>query len=146
MMQDGGTKSSDSPVFQPDFRKDPDAKRVTFYPDLWVMENGNYVILQCWDEHVSIHNARPLQDGIQEYFDRGATRFIIDFPILNFVDSTFLGILATLSKKLKSKHPNARVVLAIRDGEIVKLLTKYNLLCDYAIVSTLESAEEKVNG
>jgi anti-sigma B factor antagonist len=75
-------------------------------------------------------NRQQLRDAITTELDRGATAFVIDFVETGYIDSAGLGVLVSLSKRVRESQGTLRLTNLNDDLRTLFELTKLDTLFD----------------
>jgi len=86
--------------------------------------SGNHATVSLNDK-VYVMDASLLRDDLLETIDQGATDLRIDLSGLTYIDSSGLGTLVTINKRIKEK--NGRLVLAGAQGLPLDLIKRIRL-------------------
>ena len=85
-----------------------------------------------------VGNRQELKSVIQDAVDRGDRKFLIDFSQTGYIDSSGLGALVSLSKKVRERGGELRLAGLNEDLRSLFELTKLDTL--FAIADTPEQA------
>jgi anti-sigma B factor antagonist len=85
-----------------------------------------------------VGNRQELKQKILEELDRGAKKFLVDFTDTGYIDSSGLGVLVSLSKKIREQGGDLRLCGLNEDLQTLFELTKLDTL--FAITKTSEEA------
>jgi len=85
-----------------------------------------------------VGNRQELKSVVQEAVDRGERKFLIDFSQTGYIDSSGLGALVSLSKKVREQGGELRLAGLNEDLRSLFELTKLDTL--FAIADTPEQA------
>lgn len=85
-----------------------------------------------------VGNRQALKDRILEELDGGARKFLIDFEETAYIDSSGLGVLVTLSKKIREKGGELRLANLNEDLRALFELTRLDTL--FRIADSREEA------
>jgi anti-sigma B factor antagonist len=99
-------------------------------------ENG-VVVVQV-EGQLIVGNRQQLKDMVQEAVQRGATRILIDFSRTGYIDSSGLGALVSISKKVREAGGELRLAGLNDDLRSLFELTKLDTL--FSIAETREQA------
>jgi anti-sigma B factor antagonist len=99
-------------------------------------ENG-VVVVQV-EGQLIVGNRQQLKDMVQEAVDRGETRVLIDFSRTGYIDSSGLGALVSISKKVREAGGELRLAGLNEDLRSLFELTKLDTL--FSIAETREQA------
>lgn len=86
--------------------------------------SGNHVRVFLTGKIYS-QDASILRDELLEQIDRGATEISIDLSELNYIDSTGLGVLITIHKRIKEK--DGKIVMTGAQGMVEQLFKRTRL-------------------
>lgn len=86
--------------------------------------SGNHVRVFLTGKIYS-QDASILRDELLEQIDRGATEMSIDLSELNYIDSTGLGVLITIHKRIKEK--DGKIVMTGAQGMVEQLFKRTRL-------------------
>lgn len=86
--------------------------------------SGNHATVFLKDK-IYVHDASLLRDDLIEITDRGVTDIRIDLSGLTYIDSSGLGTLVTINKRIKEK--NGRLVLMGAQGLPFELIKRTRL-------------------
>ena len=73
-------------------------------------------------------NRQQLKDAVVPEIDRGARHFVIDFADTGYIDSAGLGVLVSLSKKIRESEGTLRLTNLNEDIRTLFELTKLDTL------------------
>jgi anti-sigma B factor antagonist len=73
-------------------------------------------------------NRQQLKDAVVPEIDRGARHFVIDFAETGYIDSAGLGVLVSLSKKIRESEGTLRLTNLNEDLRTLFELTKLDTL------------------
>jgi anti-sigma B factor antagonist len=93
------------------------------------------------DGQLIVGNRQELKTLVQEGLDRGERKFLIDCSRTGYIDSSGLGALVTLSKKVREANGDLRIAGLNEDLRALFELTKLDTLFHIA-----PSAEEALAG
>lgn len=85
-----------------------------------------------------VGNRQELKRMIQAEVEAGTRRFVVDFAMTGYIDSSGLGILVSLSKEIREVGGHLRLASLSEDLRTLFELTKLDTLFD--ICGTLEEA------
>lgn len=101
-------------------------------------ENG--VVIVTVDGQLIVSNRQQLKQAVIDELDKGATKFVVDFGETGYIDSSGLGLLVTLSKRVGEAGGALRLSSLSDDLGSLFELTKLDTLLD--IYDTVEQAVE----
>ncbi|MGH7568899.1 MAG: STAS domain-containing protein [Gemmatimonadales bacterium] len=85
-----------------------------------------------------VGNRQELKQRVLDSLDGGARKFVIDFSRTGYIDSSGLGVLVSLSKKIREQGGDLRLAGLNDDLQTLFELTKLDTL--FAITKTSEEA------
>ncbi len=85
-----------------------------------------------------VGNRQELKQRVLDALDGGARKFVIDFSRTGYIDSSGLGVLVSLSKKIREQGGDLRLAGLNDDLQTLFELTKLDTL--FAITKTSEEA------
>jgi anti-sigma B factor antagonist len=85
-----------------------------------------------------VGNRQELKSAVQQALDQGERRFLIDFSRTGYIDSSGLGALVSISKKVREQGGELRLSGLNEDLRSLFELTKLDTL--FAIAETPEQA------
>lgn len=92
------------------------------------------------DGQLIVGNRQELKQRVLSELDDGARKFVIDFANTGYIDSSGLGVLVSLSKKIREQGGELRLSSLNDDLRTLFELTKLDTL--FAIADTREKALE----
>src|ERR671918_840595 len=98
------------------------------------------VVIVGVDGQLIVGNRQDLKQKILDALDGGARKFVIDFSKTGYIDSSGLGVLVSLSKKIREQGGELRLAGLNDDLQTLFELTKLDTL--FAIADTRERALE----
>ena len=93
------------------------------------------------DGQLIVGNRHELKRMVLDALESGARRFVIDFSLTGYIDSSGLGILITLSKEVRAQGGDLRLASLNRDLRRLFELTKLDTF--FRICDDLEEALEE---
>ncbi len=93
------------------------------------------------DGQLIVGNRQELKTLVQDGLDRGERKFLVDCSRTGYIDSSGLGALVTLSKKVREANGDLRIAGLNEDLRVLFELTKLDTLFHIAA-----SAEEALDG
>lgn len=90
------------------------------------------------DGQLIVGNRQELKDLVLHALEGGARNFAVDFAKTSYIDSSGLGVLVSLSKKIREAGGDLRLAGLNEDLQTLFELTKLDTL--FQIRSTLEEA------
>ena len=89
--------------------------------------NGEKVVIDVEGQLIA-GNRQQLKDAVVPEIDRGARHFVIDFADTGYIDSAGLGVLVSLSKKIRESDGTLRLTNLNDDLRTLFELTKLDTL------------------
>lgn len=96
------------------------------------------VVVVVVDGQLIVGNRQELKQKVLDALDGGARKFVIDFSRTGYIDSSGLGVLVSLSKKIREQGGDLRLAGLNEDLQTLFELTKLDTL--FAITKTPEEA------
>ena len=93
--------------------------KVVAKDDVTLIEVGGQLI---------VGNRQLLKEQVLEQLERGDRKFIVDFSKTDYIDSSGLGVLVTLSKKIREQGGQLSLVSLSEDLRALFELTKLDTL------------------
>ena len=93
--------------------------KVVVKDDVTLIEVGGQLI---------VGNRQLLKERVLDQLERGDRKFIVDFSKTDFIDSSGLGVLVTLSKKIREQEGQLSLVSLSEDLRTLFELTKLDTL------------------
>lgn len=90
------------------------------------------------DGQLIVGNRQELKQAVLDALEAGARKFVIDFTRTGYIDSSGLGVLVSLSKKIREQGGELRLAGLNEDLQTLFELTKLDTL--FAIAKTPEEA------
>jgi anti-sigma B factor antagonist len=90
------------------------------------------------DGQLIVGNRQELKQKVLDALDGNARKFVIDFSRTGYIDSSGLGVLVSLSKKIREQGGELRLAGLNEDIQTLFELTKLDTL--FAIAKTPEEA------
>jgi anti-anti-sigma factor len=87
-----------------------------------------------------VGNRQELKQRVLEEIDKGDRKFVIDFSNTGYIDSSGLGVLVSLSKKIREQGGELRLASLNEDLRTLFELTKLDTL--FRIADTRDAALE----
>lgn len=98
------------------------------------------VVTVAVEGQLIVGNRQELKQKVLEELERGGKRFLIDFRQTGYIDSSGLGVLVSLSKKIREHGGELRLADLNEDLRTLFELTKLDTL--FQIAETREKALE----
>ena len=102
--------------------------------------SGNGVTVVGLEGQLIVANRQELKQLIQDALDRGERKFLLDFTGTAYIDSSGLGALVSISKKVRESSGDLRLVGLNEDLRSLFELTKLDTL--FTISETISEARE----
>lgn len=90
---------------------------------------------------LDIHSAPDFKDEVLKIINDGYTNIIIDLDELNFLDSRGLGVFIGISRSIKEKNGNFKLICA--NQPILKIFQRTGLVDVFNLFNTEEEALKK---
>lgn len=100
-------------------------------------EAGGVVVVTV-DGQLIVGNRQELKQQVIDALDGGARKFIVDFTRTGYIDSSGLGVLVSLSKKIREQNGDLRLAGLNEDLQTLFELTKLDTL--FTITRTTQEA------
>ena len=100
-------------------------------------EAGGVVVVTV-DGQLIVGNRQELKQQVIDALESGARKFVIDFSRTGYIDSSGLGVLVSLSKKIREHGGDLRLAGLNEDLQTLFELTKLDTL--FAITRTAQEA------
>lgn len=105
-----------------------------------VVKQGDVTVVDV-DGQLIVGNRQELKQKVLEELDGGDRKFVIDFANTGYIDSSGLGVLVSLSKKIREQGGELRLASLNEDLRTLFELTKLDTLFRIA-----DSREEALEG
>ncbi|MCI0433400.1 MAG: STAS domain-containing protein [Gemmatimonadetes bacterium] len=92
-----------------------------------VQKNGDVTVIDVKGQLI-VGNRQELKQTVLDELERGARRFLIDFAGTGYIDSSGLGVLVSLSKKIREQGGELRLASLNDDLRTLFELTKLDTL------------------
>lgn len=92
-----------------------------------VLERGDVTLIEIGGQLI-VGNRQLLKEQVLEQLERGDRKFIVDFSNTDYIDSSGLGVLVTLSKKIREQGGELSLASLSEDLRILFELTKLDTL------------------
>ena len=103
-----------------------------------VRKNGKDVVVVDVEGQLIVGNRQELKQKILDALEAGDRKFLIDFTRTGYIDSSGLGVLVSLSKKIRDEGGDLRLAGLNEDLRTLFELTKLDTL--FAISNTATEA------
>ncbi|MCL4547841.1 MAG: STAS domain-containing protein [Bacteroidetes bacterium] len=87
-------------------------------------KNGDIVIIHVYLTRATLAKAVQFKDFVNEIIQAGTNKIIIDLGICEYIDSTFLGAMVALLKKVNTMNGDLRLVYNKEMPSLVFVLTR----------------------
>jgi anti-sigma B factor antagonist len=105
-----------------------------------VQKEGDVTVVEV-EGQLIVGNRQELKQRVLDELEGGATKFVVDFQETGYIDSSGLGVLVSLSKKLREHGGELRLANLNEDLRTLFELTKLDTLFRIA-----ESRSEALQG
>jgi anti-sigma B factor antagonist len=102
-----------------------------------VSKNGEVTLIEV-EGQLIVGNRQELKQQVLEQLEGGDLKFVIDFANTGYIDSSGLGVLVSLSKKIREQGGELRLSSLNEDLRTLFELTKLDTL--FRIADTKEEA------
>src|SRR3982075_4214322 len=102
-----------------------------------IKKNAEVVVVDV-EGQLIVGNRQELKQKVLDELERGEKKFLIDFAKTGYIDSSGLGVLVSLSKKIREQGGELRLAGLNEDLQTLFELTKLDTL--FAITKTAEEA------
>jgi anti-sigma B factor antagonist len=92
-----------------------------------VLESGDVTLIEIGGQLI-VGNRQLLKEQVLEQLERGDRKFIVDFSNTDYIDSSGLGVLVTLSKKIREQGGELSLASLNEDLRTLFELTKLDTL------------------
>ncbi|MFC1574951.1 STAS domain-containing protein [Gemmatimonadota bacterium] len=104
------------------------------------VEKVNDVFVVDVEGQLIVGNRQELKQKVLEELEKGERKFVVDFEKTGYIDSSGLGVLVSLSKKIREKGGDLRLANLNEDLRTLFELTKLDTL--FQIADSREAALE----
>ena len=94
---------------------------------LKLSEKGDLTLIRIGSQLI-VGNREQLKETVLEQLERGSRKFIVDFSKTDYIDSSGLGVLVTLSKKIREEGGELSLAELSEDLRILFELTRIDSL------------------
>ncbi len=98
----------------------------------------NGVTILAVDGQLIVANRNELKEKVLEILEGGSSKFVFDFASTGYIDSSGLGVLVSVSKKISEAGGDLRLAGLNEDLQMLFELTKLDTL--FKISDTIEQA------
>ena len=92
-----------------------------------VLERGDVTLIEIGGQLI-VGNRQLLKQQVLEQLEEGSRKFVVDFSNTDYIDSSGLGVLVTLSKKIREKGGEISLSSLSKDLRTLFELTKLDTL------------------
>jgi anti-sigma B factor antagonist len=111
--------------------------------DFKTEKQGDVVIIHVFLSRATLAKAVKFKDLVSEFIDKGTNKFVIDLGICEYLDSTFLGAMVSLLKRVNSLNGDLRLVYSKEMPSLVFVLTRMDKV--FKVFARLDEALESFN-
>ncbi len=104
-----------------------------------VLQNGEVTLVEV-EGQLIVGNRQELKQQVLDRLEKGDRKFVVDFANTGYIDSSGLGVLVSLSKKIREQGGELRLSSLNEDLRTLFELTKLDTL--FRIADTKEKALE----
>jgi len=104
-----------------------------------IAKNGDVITVEV-EGQLIVGNRQELKQRVLDELERGGRKFLIDFSQTGYIDSSGLGVLVSLSKKIREQGGELRLADLNEDLRTLFELTKLDTL--FQISETRDKALE----
>jgi len=104
-----------------------------------VLQNGEVTLVEV-EGQLIVGNRQELKQQVLDRLEKGDRKFVIDFANTGYIDSSGLGVLVSLSKKIREQGGELRLASLNEDLRTLFELTKLDTL--FRIADTKDKALE----
>lgn len=101
----------------------------------------SYVIVLP-DEEIEVYNISEIKEVLFDIIEKGNRYLVMDMSKVEYIDSSGLGVLVSVLKKVK--HAEGKLVLVSPKSSVKQILNLTNLDKVFNIQDTLQNAIEEV--
>ncbi len=105
-----------------------------------VSMSGDVTVIDV-EGQLIVGNRQELKQKVLDELEKGERKFVVDFSNTGYIDSSGLGVLVSLSKKIRERGGEMRLARLNEDLRTLFELTKLDTLFKIA-----DSREEALNG
>lgn len=99
---------------------------------------GEITVVHVYLTRATLAKAVSFKDFVCQLINDGNVKFVIDLSICEYIDSTFLGAMVSLLKKVNSMNGDLRLVYNKETPSLVFVLTRMDKV--FKIFQTLQEA------
>ena len=93
-----------------------------------IKKDAKGVVVVGVDGQLIVGNRQELKQKVLESLESGARKFVMDFSTTGYIDSSGLGVLVSLSKKIREQGGDLRLAGLNEDLQTLFELTKLDTL------------------
>ncbi|MBM4184690.1 MAG: STAS domain-containing protein [Gemmatimonadetes bacterium] len=127
-----------APLSAPPARPSTCARSICFM-GFRVLQNGEVTLVEV-EGQLIVGNRQELKQQVLDRLEKGDRKFVIDFANTGYIDSSGLGVLVSLSKKIREQGGELRLASLNEDLRTLFELTKLDTL--FRIADTKDKALE----
>ncbi len=101
-----------------------------------IEQKGKYLVIHLDEKKIGVNNVANIKKSIMEAIETAGDSIVLDFSNVDYVDSSGLGLLLSLQKKVGSKD----LRLAGMNSSIVSLLKLTKLDTVFKIFDSIDEA------
>jgi len=105
--------------------------------------HGDVIVVHVFLSRATLARALKFKDLVTEAIGEGATKLVIDLSICEYIDSTFLGAMVSLLKKVNSLNGDLKLVYSKDMPSLVFVLTRMDKV--FKVFNSLDDALESFN-
>ena len=106
-------------------------------------KHGDVAVVQVFLNRATLAKAVKFKDEITKLIDDGINKFVVDLSICEYIDSTFLGAMVSLLKKVNSLNGDLRLVYSKEMPSLVFVLTRMDKV--FKVFNELDAALASFN-
>lgn len=106
-------------------------------------KHGDVAVVHVFLSRATLAKAVKFKDHVTELINEGINKFVVDLGICEYVDSTFLGAMVSLLKKVNSINGDLRLVYNKDMPSLVFVLTRMDKV--FKVFNGLDEALESFN-
>lgn len=106
-------------------------------------KHGDVAVVQVFLTRATLAKAVKFKDLITKLINDGINKFVIDLGICEYIDSTFLGAMVSLLKKVNSLNGDLRLVYSKEMPSLVFVLTRMDKV--FKVFNELDAALASFN-
>lgn len=101
-------------------------------------KNGDIVVVHVYLTRATLAKAVAFKNFVAKLIEEGNIKFVIDLTTCEYIDSTFLGAMVSLLKKVNTQNGDLRLVYAKETPDLVFVLTRMDKV--FKIFQSLQEA------